>query len=161
MASKASKLSFIDSYFFLIYLSRRRGMSVCLFERGATLASNVLSWGHVTLFSPNSMNCSTQVSQYPYYLTYSSLLSTWCTKFFEGPGSADRTGSATTLTTRFPHRLSVSILYIALRSGHKSIQFRYFNQYLAHLGAWLSASPHCQVVVYEIQIGNSISQGTN
>ena len=43
-------------------------MSVYLLERGATLASNVLSWGHVTLFSPNSMNCSKQVAYFPSYL---------------------------------------------------------------------------------------------
>ena len=30
-----------------------------LIERGAELGSNVLSWGHVELFSPNRLNIST------------------------------------------------------------------------------------------------------
>ena len=30
-------------------------------EQGPRLAASVLSWGHVTLFSNNSLNCSAQV----------------------------------------------------------------------------------------------------
>merc|ERR1712130_917798 len=83
--------------------SVRRGMSVSLFERGATLASNVLSWGHVTLFSPNSMNCSKQ-----------------------GLEVLTELGVEQPSPEEFPTGL------------------QYFNQYLSHLGSWLSASPHCQ-----------------
>jgi len=36
----------------------RAGCQVTLVEKGPTLCSNVLRWGHVTLFSPNSMNIS-------------------------------------------------------------------------------------------------------
>ena len=32
-------------------------------EQGPRLASGVLSWGHVTLFSNNSLNCSAQVGE--------------------------------------------------------------------------------------------------
>lgn len=34
------------------------GYSVEIFEKGATIASNILNWGHVTLFSPWEMNHS-------------------------------------------------------------------------------------------------------
>ena len=36
----------------------RSGHQVTLIERGPQLFSNVLSWGHVTLFSPNKLNFS-------------------------------------------------------------------------------------------------------
>ena len=38
----------------------RSGRRVTLIERGPELCSNVLSWGHVLLFSPNRINMSTQ-----------------------------------------------------------------------------------------------------
>ena len=37
----------------------RSGARVTIFEQGPRLCSNVRSWGHVTLFSPNSLNMST------------------------------------------------------------------------------------------------------
>ena len=39
-------------------LQFRSGRRVTLIERGSELCSNVLSWGHVTLFSPNRLNMS-------------------------------------------------------------------------------------------------------
>jgi len=38
----------------------RRGVAVDVVEQGPRLAASVLSWGHVTLFSNNSLNCSAQ-----------------------------------------------------------------------------------------------------
>ena len=34
------------------------GVQVTVFERGGAAAANVRDWGHVRLFSPNSMNVS-------------------------------------------------------------------------------------------------------
>ena len=41
-----------------IFLLARSGRRVTLIERGPELGANVLSWGHVELFSPNGMNMS-------------------------------------------------------------------------------------------------------
>ena len=45
-------------FFNKIFYFSRSGRRGTLIERGPELGSNVLSWGHVTLFSPNRINMS-------------------------------------------------------------------------------------------------------